>query len=120
MNRVARFVLAALSVASASLASAPARADAADKAYPIFLAQDYATVFDQLFDYRTQHLGTLRVDFMLGVSACHMNSVEHRALGGYLLMQYVGASARNVETLKQERPIDRSGVSLTVTDDTRC
>jgi len=30
------------------------------------------------------------------------------ALGGYFLMQYVGSSARNVETLKQERPIDRS------------
>jgi len=42
-------------------------------------------VFDQLFDYRTRNVGTLRVDFMLGVSACHMNSVEHRALGGYLL-----------------------------------
>jgi prepilin-type N-terminal cleavage/methylation domain-containing protein len=30
------------------------------------------------------------------------------ALGGYFLMQYVGASAKSVETLKQERPIDRS------------
>jgi len=30
------------------------------------------------------------------------------ALGGYFLMQYVGASAKQVETLKQERPIDRS------------
>ena len=30
------------------------------------------------------------------------------ALGGYFLMQYVGASSRSVETLKQERPIDRS------------
>src|SRR5438874_12813986 len=30
------------------------------------------------------------------------------ALGGYFLMQYVGSSARSVETLKQERPIDRS------------
>ena len=30
------------------------------------------------------------------------------ALGGYFLMQYIGASARSVETLKQERPIDRS------------
>jgi prepilin-type N-terminal cleavage/methylation domain-containing protein len=30
------------------------------------------------------------------------------ALGGYFLMQYIGASAKSVETLKQERPIDRS------------
>ena len=30
------------------------------------------------------------------------------ALGGYFLMQYVGASSKSVETLKQERPIDRS------------
>ncbi|HEU5197340.1 MAG TPA: type II secretion system protein [Methylomirabilota bacterium] len=30
------------------------------------------------------------------------------ALGGYFLMQYVGSSAKSVETLKQERPIDRS------------
>ena len=30
------------------------------------------------------------------------------ALGGYFVMQYVGASAKSVETLKQERPIDRS------------
>jgi prepilin-type N-terminal cleavage/methylation domain-containing protein len=30
------------------------------------------------------------------------------ALGGYFLMQYVVSSAKSVETLKQERPIDRS------------
>jgi len=30
------------------------------------------------------------------------------ALGGYFLMQYVGSTAKSVETLKQERPIDRS------------
>ena len=30
------------------------------------------------------------------------------ALGGYFLMQYIGASARTVETLKRDRPIDRS------------
>ena len=30
------------------------------------------------------------------------------ALGGYFLMQYVGSSAKTVEMLKQERPIDRS------------
>lgn len=30
------------------------------------------------------------------------------ALGGYFVLQYVGASAKSVETLKQERPIDRS------------
>ncbi|PYM18985.1 MAG: hypothetical protein DMD78_26190 [Candidatus Rokuibacteriota bacterium] len=30
------------------------------------------------------------------------------AIGGYFLMQYVGSSARTVEKLQQERPIDRS------------
>jgi prepilin-type N-terminal cleavage/methylation domain-containing protein len=30
------------------------------------------------------------------------------AVGGYFLMQYVGSSARTVEQLQQERPIDRS------------
>ena len=30
------------------------------------------------------------------------------ALGGYFLMKYVGASAKQVEQLKQERPIDRA------------
>ena len=30
------------------------------------------------------------------------------ALGGYFLMQYVGSSAKTVEKLKEERPIDRS------------
>jgi prepilin-type N-terminal cleavage/methylation domain-containing protein len=30
------------------------------------------------------------------------------ALAGYFVMQYVGSSARSVETLKKERPIDRS------------
>ena len=30
------------------------------------------------------------------------------ALAGYLLMQYVNSSAKAVEQLKQERPIDRS------------
>ena len=30
------------------------------------------------------------------------------AIGGYFLMQYIGASAKSVETLQQERPIDRS------------
>jgi hypothetical protein len=30
------------------------------------------------------------------------------ALGGYLLMQYVGTTARTAETLKQERPLDRT------------
>ena len=30
------------------------------------------------------------------------------ALGGYFLMKYVGSSAKQVEQLKQERPIDRS------------
>ena len=30
------------------------------------------------------------------------------ALGGYFVMRYVGASAKSVETLKQERPLDRS------------
>src|SRR6185436_4293979 len=30
------------------------------------------------------------------------------ALAGYFVMQYVGSTARSVETLKKERPIDRS------------
>ena len=30
------------------------------------------------------------------------------ALAGYLLMQYIGASARTVEQLQRERPLDRS------------
>ena len=30
------------------------------------------------------------------------------AIGGYFLMQYMGSSARTVEKLQQERPIDRS------------
>src|SRR2546430_15683043 len=30
------------------------------------------------------------------------------AIGGYFLMQYVGSSARTLEKLQQERPIDRS------------
>jgi prepilin-type N-terminal cleavage/methylation domain-containing protein len=30
------------------------------------------------------------------------------AIGGYFLMHYVGSSAKSVETLRQERPIDRS------------
>jgi len=30
------------------------------------------------------------------------------AIGGYFLLQYIGSSAKTVETLQQERPIDRS------------
>ena len=81
-----RTVLAALLAMGAVAAIlAPARADVADDVYPTFQARDYRTVFNTLFEYRVREEGTLRVDFMLGVSACQFNSVEHRALGGYLL-----------------------------------
>lgn len=61
------------------------RADLVDDAYDDFLDHRFGRVFHNLFAYRFQHEGTLRVDFMLAVSACHIADVDFKALGGVLL-----------------------------------
>jgi hypothetical protein len=61
------------------------RADQVDNAYRDFIAGRYGPVFRNLLAYRLEHEGTLRVDFMLGVSACRLASDNHRAFGGFLL-----------------------------------
>jgi hypothetical protein len=60
------------------------RADVVDDAYKDFLAGRYSQTFSTLWDYRVNHEGTLRVDFMLAVSACRM-SEDFRAWGGSVL-----------------------------------
>jgi hypothetical protein len=64
----------------------PTKADEVDDAYQKFMAGRYGETFRVLFPYRLDkdHDGTLRVDFMLAVSGCHLGQYE-RALGGYLL-----------------------------------
>lgn len=56
-----------------------------DRAYENFLAGRFGQVFGALYAYRFEHVGTLRVDFMLAVSACNNTDQDVRALGGYLL-----------------------------------
>ena len=50
------------------------------------------------WDVRQRGFGLVEILIVLAVVA----------LAGYLLMQYIGASARTVEQLQQERPLDRS------------
>ncbi|MGZ9074402.1 MAG: hypothetical protein ACXW13_01380 [Burkholderiaceae bacterium] len=76
--------LAALFTTMTLLVIGPARADPIDEAYHNFNAGRYDVAFRDLLAYRINHEGTLRVDFMLAVSACRLSG-EHKALGGFLL-----------------------------------
>src|SRR5262245_16912198 len=76
-------------VAGVLLIGAPlfVRGDDVDVAYQDFVAGRYAPVFTRLFGYRVQNEGTLRVDFMLGVSGCRLSNPDFQALGKLLLTQ---------------------------------
>ena len=51
-----------------------------------FANRQYLVVFNSLYDYRRSSEGTLVVDYMLAVSACHLTG-QRRTAGGYLLSQ---------------------------------
>jgi len=51
-----------------------------------FASRQYLVVFNSLYDYRRSSEGTLVVDYMLAVSACHLTG-QRRTAGGYLLSQ---------------------------------
>lgn len=76
-----------------------------DDAYAKFMKGNYRPVFGSLLSYRTDTEGTLRVDFMLAVSGCHLGKSE-RALGGYLLSViptwYSPLSASNLAAVRAQ------------------
>ena len=83
MKRVVLLIVMALVVGAPLFV----RGDEVDVAYRDFLAGRYGPVFSRLFAYRVTNEGTLRVDFMLGVSACRLSNPDFRALGSLLLAQ---------------------------------
>ena len=72
--------------ASLLLGSTRVHADVVDKAYEQFRVANYKAAFNLLHKSRLERNPepSLRMDFMLAVSGCHLGRDE-RALGGYLL-----------------------------------